>query len=62
MGLEITGVTSSLVVVAVGEDGMTEGVLRRNIDTIFVGQDVVVELPVREARPESSRDVLQGHL
>ena len=34
---EVTQVASSLVVVAAGKDGATEGVLRGNIDTTFVG-------------------------
>ena len=47
--LQIAGVTSGLVVVAAGEDGTTEGILRGNIYATFVGQNVVVELPVGEA-------------
>ena len=35
-GLEITGVAGGLVVVAAGEDGTTERVLRGNIDMAFV--------------------------
>ena len=54
--------TSGLMVVAVGEDGMTEGVLWGNVDMTFVGQDVIVELPIRETRLEGSEDVLQGRL
>ena len=53
---------SSLVVVAAGEDGATEGVLRGDVDTTFVGQDVIVESPVGEAGSEGSGDVLQGCL
>ena len=53
---------SSLVIMAMGEDGASEGVLRGDVDTTFVGQDVVIELPVQEAGPEGSGDVLQGHL
>ena len=36
----------SLMVMAVGEDRTTEGVLRGDIGTTFVGQNVVTELPV----------------
>ena len=60
--LEVSRVTSGLVVVAAGKDGPAEGVLRGDIDATLVGQDMVVELPVREARSECSGDVLQGHL
>ena len=50
------------MIIAADEDGMTEGVLQGDVDAIFVGQDVVIELPVRETREEGSGDVLQGHL
>ena len=46
VGLEVTRVAGSFVVVAVGEDGATEGVLWRDIDATFVGQDTIIELPV----------------
>ena len=46
MSLEITRVTSSLVVVAMGKDGATEEIVGGNVDTTFVGQDVVTEFPV----------------
>ena len=59
---QVTGVTGSLVVVAAGEDGATEGILWGDVDTTLVGQDVVVEFPVGEAGPEGSGDVLQGRL
>ena len=61
-GFEITGVSSSFVVMAADKDGTAERVLWGDIDTTFVGQNVVTELPVREVRPESSRDVFQGRL
>ena len=50
------------MVVAVGEDGATEGILRGNVNTALVGQDMIIELPVGEVRPEGSGNVLQGHL
>ena len=59
---EITWVTSGLMVVAVGEDGTVEGVLRGDVDTTLIGQDAVIELPVGEARPEGGGDVLQRRL
>ena len=62
VGFEITRVTGSLMVVAVGEDGAAEGVLQGNVDMTFVGQDMIVELPIREAGSEGSGDVLQGCL
>ena len=60
--LQITGVAGSLVVVAAGKDRAAEGVFGGNVDATFVGQDVIVEFPVREARPEGGRDVFQGRL
>ena len=60
VGLEITGVASSLVIMAVGEDGAMEGFLQGNVDTAFVSEDVVIILPVGEIGPEGSGDVLQG--
>ena len=56
--LEITGVAGSLVVMAAGKDGAMEGVLWGNVDMAFVGQDVVVIFPVREAGLEGGGDVL----
>ena len=61
-GFEITRMTGGFMVVAACEDGATEGILWGNIDTTFVGQDVVIKLPVQEVRPEGSRDVFQGSL
>ena len=55
--LKIVRMTGGLMVMASCEDGTAEGVLRGNIDATLVGQDVVVEFPVREARPEGSGDV-----
>ena len=43
---EITGVASSLMVVAAGEDGATEGVVQGNVDATFVDQDMLVKFPV----------------
>ena len=42
------------MIIAADEDGMTEGVLQGDVDAIFVGQDVVIELPVGEARLKGS--------
>ena len=61
-GLEVTRVTGGFMVVAAAEDGATEGVLRGDVDTTFVGQDMVIELPVGETRLESCWDILQGRL
>ena len=57
---EVTRVTSSLVIMAVGEDGVVERILGGNIDAPFIGQDVIVVLSVREVGLEGSRDILQG--
>ena len=43
---QITGMTGCFVVMAAGEDGATEGILQGDVDTTFVGQDMVVEFPV----------------
>ena len=58
MGFEITWVTSSLMVVATGKDRAAERVFWENVDMAFVGQDVVIILLVRQARPGGSRDTL----
>ena len=62
MGLEVSRVTSSFVVMTVGEDGASEGGVRGNVDMTFVCKDAVVIFPVREMRPEGSGDILQGRL
>ena len=59
-GLEVTEVSSGLMVVAASEDGTIEGALRGDIDMTLIGQDVIIEPPIREAGPEDSRDILQG--
>ena len=46
VGFEITQVTSSLMVVATGEDGVAEGIVWGDIDMTFVCQDVVVKFLV----------------
>ena len=48
------------MVVAAGEDRMTERVVRGDIDTAFVQENVFIALPVQEAGLEGSRDILQG--
>ena len=45
-GFEITRVTSGLMVMTVGKDGATEGILQGYIDMTFVGQDMVIILPI----------------
>ena len=45
-GLEVTGVSSGLMVVAVGKDGAAERVPWGDIDTSFVGQNMVIVLSV----------------
>ena len=61
-GLEITGVASGLMIVAVSENGMLERVLGGNVNMPFVCENVVIILLVQEARPEDSRDILQRGL
>ena len=48
MCLEITGMTSGLMVVAMDEDGMAEGIVQEDIDASFVCENMVVKLPVRK--------------
>ena len=60
--LEISGMSGSLMIMAMGKDGVAEGILQGNIDASLIHQDVVVKFPIREAGSEGSRDVLQGHL
>ena len=57
VGLKVTRVAGSLVIMATSEDGMAEGVLRVNIHTSFVSEDVVIILPVRQTRPEGDKNV-----
>ena len=59
-GFEVTEVSSSLVVMTAGEDGVMKGVIQRNVDMAFVCEDMVVIFPVREARLERGGDILQG--
>ena len=44
--LEITRVTGGLMVVTAGKDGVTERVLRGDIDMTFVHEDMVIIFPV----------------
>ena len=46
------------MIMVAGKDGAVEGSLWGNIDMTFVGQDMVIELPVGEAGPEDCRDIL----
>ena len=59
---QIARVLSGLMIVATGKDRVAEGVPRRNLYVALVSQDVVIVFPVREARLESSRNILQGQL
>ena len=60
--LEVTGMAGGFMIVAAGKDGTMEGVLRGDIDVTFVGQDVVIKLPIREVGAEGGGEVLQGRL
>ena len=51
-GFKVPGVSRSFVVVTACEDGMTDGVIIRNIYAAFVGEDTGFMLPVREAGTE----------
>ena len=59
MSFEIPEATGSLVVIAPGEDGVTEEVVWGNIDMAFVHQDVIIIFLVRETRLEGDGDVFQ---
>ena len=60
--LEITWVTSSLMIMTMSENGAAEGILQGYVDTAFVGQDVIIKFPVGKTGPESGGNVLQGCL
>ena len=62
VSLQISGMPSSLMVMAAGEDRAAERIIWRDIHMALVGEDMVIEFPVREMRLEGSRDVLQGCL
>ena len=62
VSLQVARVSGSLMVMAAGKDRVMERVIQGDVDTTFVGQDVVVIPPVREVRLEGSRDVLQQGL
>ena len=57
--LEVARVTSGFVVMTLDKDGAVKGAIWGNVDMIFVDQDMVVILLVREVGLEGSRDVLQ---
>ena len=46
VGFNVPGMASGLIVMAMGEDGMVKGVIWGNIDMSFVGEDMVIVLPV----------------
>ena len=54
--------SGSLMIMAMSKDRMAEGILEGDIDTSFIGEDVVIILPVGEMRLESSRDISQRRL
>ena len=57
--LQITGMTSGVMVMTLGEDRSTEGVVWGNVHMAFVCEDMVIEPSVREVGLEGGRDVLQ---
>ena len=59
VGFKVTRVLGSLMIVTARQDSLTKGVLRGNINTTFVHEDVVVILPVREMGSECGRNILQ---
>ena len=56
MGFEVSGVSGSFVVMASLEDSMAGGVVIRDIDLAFIGEDSGFVLPVGEARTEGKGD------
>ena len=46
VSFEVARISSGFVVMAAGEDGVTKGIVRGNIDATFVGQNMVVKLPI----------------
>ena len=57
-GFKVAGVTGTLVVVTLLENGMAEGIVVGDIDMSLVGQDACFDLPVGETGAEGERDVL----
>ena len=52
------GVTGRRVIVAAFQDGPSERVIRRNIDTALIREDASVDLPVSQTRTEGERNIL----
>ena len=50
--------TSTLVVMAMLENGVLEGVVVGDIDAALIGQDACFDLPVGEAGAEGKRDIV----
>ena len=48
-GLEVARMANSLMVITSGKDEVAKGAIWGNIDMTFVGQNVVIKLPVGEA-------------
>ena len=56
-GFQEAGVAGGLVVMAAGKNGSSEGIVRRDVDAAFVGEDARFDLPVSEAGTEGERDI-----
>ena len=50
--------SDSLVIMAMSEDGIAEGVPGENINMSLVGENMVIILPVQEMRLDGSGDIL----
>ena len=55
-GFKVPGMSCGFMVVTSCEDGVTEGVIIRDIDATFVGKDSGFVLPVGEAGAEGKGD------
>lgn len=54
---EEAGVSGRLMIMTVGEDGATERVISKNVNTALVGQNAGFHLPVSEAGADRQWDV-----
>ena len=56
MGFQVARITGSFVVMEMGKDGFLKRGIRGYIDTVFVGENSLSMLPVREMGAKGGRD------
>ena len=57
-GFQEAGVSGGFMIVASRKDGAAEGVVSRDIDTAFIGEDAGFNLPVGQPGTEGERNIL----